>query len=301
MIVRKLTTILLFLLSTLMVLSCGKGTVELDPAQYQAKIAIEGFIFPGQPVSQIYIWRNFRVDANLRQTPLPLPEAIVTITDIESGEVHPLTYNTETFWFQDDEGSLTIDYNKSYRLDVAATIDGQDLQASATTTVPNAGLNIISINHETLNYYQRDNSGNLINFNVMFDRSPATNFYLTTVLALDADVSNFVYDNPFTDSDEQDVIDDFNDFRYEWDWIQDTPLEAGQSNKEIFWFDLWFYSRYEAIVFAADKNYQDFLRTYNEVQEIDGNFHEPVFHIDGDGIGVFGSAVTDTVYFSVTQ
>ena len=38
-----------------------------------------------------------------------------------------------------------------------------------------------------------------------------------------------------------------------------------------------------------------------EVQEIDGNFHEPVFHIDGDGIGVFGSAVTDTVYFSVTQ
>ena len=29
--------------------------------------------------------------------------------------------------------------------------------------------------------------------------------------------------------------------------------------------------------------------------EEDGNFHEPVFSIEGDGIGYFGSAVPDTV------
>ena len=290
-----------FGISFILFFSCGKGTVDIDPEQYQPQIAIEGFLFPHQQVSRIYIWRNFRVNANLQQTPLALPNADVTITDVETGSVFQLEYNPDNAWFQYNGSDLIIDYNKSYRLDVAATIDGQELQASATTTVPDRGLQITGVNYDTLSYYQRDANDDLINFNVMFDRSPGTNFYLTTVLAIDADVSNFVYDNPFTDANEDDVRNDFNDYRYEWEWIQDTPLTPGQSNKEIFWFELWFYSRYEVVIFAADENYQDFLRTYNDVQEIDGNFHEPVFHIDGDGIGVFGSAVTDTVMVTVVQ
>jgi hypothetical protein len=161
--------------------------------------------------------------------------------------------------------------------------------------VPNPGLEIVSLNHDTLSYYQRDTNGNIINFNIGFERSPGTNFYLVTILALDADVNTFVYDNPFTEETPEDVAGDLDDFRYNYGWIQDTPTTPGQSSMEIFWFDLWFYSRYEVILYAADKNYQDFLKTYNEVREIDGNYHEPVFHIEGDGVGVFGSAVIDTV------
>jgi len=37
------------------------------------------------------------------------------------------------------------------------------------------------------------------------------------------------------------------------------------------------------------------------VQEIDGNLHEPAFHIEGDGIGVFGAAVADTAYFEIVR
>jgi hypothetical protein len=51
----------------------------------------------------------------------------------------------------------------------------------------------------------------------------------------------------------------------------------------------------------VDKNYREFLQTYNDVQEEDGNFHEAKFNIEGDGIGVFGSVVTDTVYIEITN
>jgi hypothetical protein len=55
------------------------------------------------------------------------------------------------------------------------------------------------------------------------------------------------------------------------------------------------------VVYAFDKNYKDFLITHDQVQEIDGNFHEPEFHFEGDGIGVFGSAIADTVQITVLR
>jgi hypothetical protein len=37
------------------------------------------------------------------------------------------------------------------------------------------------------------------------------------------------------------------------------------------------------------------------VKEFDGNFHEPVQIFTGDGIGVFASAVRDTVVFNIVR
>ena len=58
---------------------------------------------------------------------------------------------------------------------------------------------------------------------------------------------------------------------------------------------------YRAVVYACDENFRLFLLTYDSVQEFDGNFHEPIMNFTGDGIGVFGSCIADTVYFKVTQ
>jgi hypothetical protein len=55
------------------------------------------------------------------------------------------------------------------------------------------------------------------------------------------------------------------------------------------------------IIYAADRNFRDFQITHELLQSIDGNYHEPAFHIDGDGIGVFGSAAVDTAYFEVLR
>ena len=75
----------------------------------------------------------------------------------------------------------------------------------------------------------------------------------------------------------------------------------GISYSEVEWFCIWFYGRYRLILYAADRNYTDFFLTHRFVQEIDGNLLEPKFHFEGDGIGVFGSAAPDTVYFEVIQ
>ena len=54
-------------------------------------------------------------------------------------------------------------------------------------------------------------------------------------------------------------------------------------------------------MYATDDNYREFVQTYNDVQEDDGNFHEAKFNIDGDGIGVFGSMIADTAYIEVLR
>ena len=289
----------ILLLTALMILGCGEGIVEVDDSQYQPKIAIEGFLFPHQPVERIYITRNFRVDQNLRQTGILLPNADVTLTDLQSGEVYPLTFDQDEYFFRYTGSDLLIEYGHSYRLDVQATIEGSALQAGAVTTVPEAPLAITGVNYESLSYYQRDGDGNVLNFDVEFERVNGIDVYLATLIARDAAVETFIYDNSFEEYDEADVRDDLDDLRYEWDWIQNTPPGPGKSDIPIFWYHLWFYGDYEIVIYAPDRNYQDFLRTYDEVQEIDGNFHEPVFHIEGDGIGVFGSAVSDTVHVRV--
>ncbi|MFQ5584215.1 MAG: hypothetical protein ACE5GL_07255 [Calditrichia bacterium] len=285
----------------LLALSCGEGKISVDPEQYKPKIAIEGILIPHQKVDRIFIWRNFPVDDNLQRMELALSDANVTITDIANDISYTLTYNPDFAFFQYNRPDLVIDYGKNYKLEVSAKIDGENLTASSITTVPEAGMEILSVNFDSLTYRSRDAIGNIINFNLQIERSPGTGFYLATILALDADPATFIYDNPFTDETPEDVASDLDDYRYNYTWIQDTPLTPGTSALELFWFDFWFIGRYEVIVFAADKNYQDFLKTYNDVQEIDGNYHEPVFHIDGDGIGVFGSALVDTVYLNVIQ
>ncbi|MFQ5633366.1 MAG: hypothetical protein ACE5I1_31760, partial [bacterium] len=218
------------------------------------------------------------------------------------GRRFPLIYSHSTFAFN-ELGLLKIASGKSYTLEVKAKIDGVPLEARTTTTVPFPGLRIDTSASllGQMRYRERDANDALKSFKLIFERSPGTNFYALALTALNADTSTFVYDNPFEEFDPHDVLEDLDNFKHRFSWIQDTPLEAGLSNMEIFWFDLWFYSDYQAVIYAGDRNFKDFLTTHDQVQEIDGNFHVPVLHIEGDGIGVFASAVADTVYFTVTR
>jgi hypothetical protein len=150
-------------------------------------------------------------------------------------------------------------------------------------------------------YRDRDENGDLRTFELTIERSPGTDYYITTITAGHAGTDNFVYDNPFTDWEKEDVQAELEDLQYELFSIQDTPEEAGESRIRIYWFDLWFYTEYQIIVYAADENYREFLLTYNMVREEDGNFHEPLFNVEGDGIGVFGSVVADTTRLVVTR
>ena len=281
---------------------CGEGIVEIDQSAYEPKIVIEGFIFPHQPVRNIRLTRNIPLNTEIDVSTVVLSDAQVAIVD-ESGRRYPLSLNPITFAFDDFGTDLEIENGKSYTLEVSAIVDDVALHARATTTVP-AGPVRIDRNAPKLApllYRERDQNGELKRFEIAFERAPGSSFFALALKALNADTTTFIYDNAFEEFTGEDVLEDLDDFRNRFSWIQDQPLAPGQSIMEIFWFDLWFYSDYQAVLYAGDRNFKDFLTTADQVQEIDGNFHEPVLHIEGDGIGVFASATADTVHFAVKK
>ena len=142
-------------------------------------------------------------------------------------------------------------------------------------------------------------------FEIAFRRSPGIDFYVVSVRALEADVATYVYGNPFSDNDEADVAFYFRELVSAFEWGQSLPTDPDQapviSTQKIQWRGLRFYGRYRAIIYAADESFKDFFLTHSTTQELDGNFHAPTFHIEGDGVGVFGAAIADTVFFEVIE
>jgi hypothetical protein len=292
-------------LVVLLASGCGEGKVPVTNNSYEPRIVIEGFLSPGQDVggdNGILLTRNIRFDADLNQLDLLIRDAEARLIDVASGQTYPLVFDETNSQYGYEGDDLEIGYGQTYTLEVRASVDGTELEARATTTVPVEGFRIVEVAPDlTMPYRPLDADGEPVNFKLTIDRSPGTRYYLTTIRPRTFGSDNFVYDNPFADLDPEDVEDDIDDFYYSWDWIQNTPREAGQSTIELFWFFLWFYTDYDIVVYAADSNYSSFLQTFDEVQEEDGNFHEPVFSIEGEGIGVFGSYIKDQVRISVTQ
>jgi hypothetical protein len=286
-----------FVVMLLLLQSCGKPTVSFEEKQFEPNLAIEGYLIPGNKVDKIYVWKNFPAFKNVEN--LAIPHAVVQITDIEEEKIHRLYYNKKFVYFEYLGYDLDIKSGNTYRLDVSAKIGEKTYQSTSSTTVPNKGLKITAISDDSLSYRQRDTNGNLKHFKVDFERSPGMDLYLVTLTALDASTETFIYDNPFSDVDEQDVGDDLLAWQFNYEWLQDLPKTPGSTSFEIYWYLTSFYGKYELIIYAVDKNWGDFLQTYNDVQEPDGNFHEPVFRFAGDGVGVFGSAVTDTINFTI--
>ena len=247
--------------------------------------------------------RNFRLDENLNETPLFLVEADVLLIDEDEAASYPLTLIDPSFekrgfaWL--GETPLDIRAGGTYSLEVRATVEDQELFTRATTTVPVAGFQIVDLSPEHIEYRARDAEGEVIIPEVTIERSPGTTFYLLTAVPLDMSVDTFIYDNPFSDEDPRTI--DLFDFNYEFEWIQNTPTVAGQSKMNLFWWDLWFYGRHEIVVYAADENWAHYLQTFEEVQELDGNFHEPQFEFEGDGIGYFGSAIPNTARLEILR
>ena len=298
---------LLGVLALLAAVGCGEGDFVVSNDSYEPRIVIEGFLQPGPGPHRVQIWRNFPPDADLLGMDLVPDDTRATIIREQGGAEYDLTFHggpalTDNYFEYAGE-DLVIEHGKSYSLDVRATIEGEALHAWATTTVPREGFRIVGVNHPQLVYRPFDEAGQIVNFEFTIDRDPETRLYLATMRPAPgvADPANFVYDNPYTEQDPEDVLEDLADFSYSYDWIQNVPPGPGQSTFELFWFFFWFYGEHEITVYAADHNYQRFLQTFDNVQEDDGNFHEADFAVEGDGIGVFGSVVMDKIRVEVLR
>jgi hypothetical protein len=307
----KIAGILIVLFAV--IISCGEGLVEVQNRSYQLKIAIDGFLVPGRKVERIHIFRNFKLDQDLNDINFfPQNTTAILTDDSNPDQVYPLTLripdilnpeilDLEEFYYEYTGNDLTIEYGKSYTLEVNTTIDGKNLWTRSTTTVPQQGFKINSLNYDSLKFAQEKENGDLQLFEVTLQRSPGVTYYLGTITPLDTTFDSLIKEHLVEEIDEQMYMEDLDSYIFVTTWIQNTPLFSGESIMRLFWFDFYFYSEYEIIVYAVDDNFKDYLQTYNSVQEPDGNFHEANFNFEGDGIGIFGSYIADTTYLHVTQ
>lgn len=303
---KRIVKIIAPALASLLILACGKTSVTIDENTYEPKIVINGFLYPQQPVSKIYIMRNFPIGQTIDKDKIALADAEAWITALPEEKIYKLSFNSDSGYFEYLNNDLIIDFDRSYRLDVMATIDGKQLQAHSITTVPGEGLEIIpelSV-YGNLYYRQRDPvTGQLISPLVAYNQSPNTAFYLLSISALNADFSTYIYENP-VGHDLREMVDNgakIETFQYRARWTRPQEENTCACAIEVNWFDIWFYSPYRLVLYAGDENFYHYYRTHGNVQGMDGNLHEPVFDIEGDGIGVFGSAVTDTLYLNILK
>jgi hypothetical protein len=280
---------------------CGDVPVTVDESQYQPKIVVDGYLIAQQSVEKIRILRNYPLGRKIELNQIVLSDANVTLTDLTSGVGYPLIFNPGVLAFCRPD--LIIQFDRPYRLDVTAVIDNRELTTSSVTRVPAQGLkiNVQESRLAPLKYREKGQDGTVSKFRIAFQRSPDIDSYISSIVAMDATKETFIEENSYgikkQDLDENNSL---NMLKYNGQWTQ-TEMGDGRSEVEVEWFNIWFYGRYRLILYAADGNFTDYFLTNHRVQDIDGNLWEPRFHFAGDGIGVFGAAVVDTVYFEVKR
>jgi len=301
----KLLNIITYITCGLIIIACGKSSISVDESTYEPKIVFNGFLYPGNPVTRIQINRNFPLGQTINKEEIALSDAQVKLTDLSTGRIDTLTYNSDSSWYEYKGDDLKIEYGKSYRLDVNARIDGVDLQANSTTTIPQAGFGIVRDSSVSGNlYYRQENVVlQLIPLLFKYTQSLDAAFYMLSISALDASISSFIYENPMG-QDINDMIErgrTIEDLQYGSRWKRPDSQSSFLSSFEVNWFRIWFYGQYRFVLYAGDQNYYHYFSTHKNVMGMDGNLHEPIFDIEGDGIGVFGSAIADTIYINVLK
>jgi hypothetical protein len=282
---------------------CGQVPVSVDTDQYEPRIVVDGYLFPHQPVKEIRITRNFPLNRKIDLNSIILYNAQVTLFDLPAEKGYPLIFNPGALSFECADTSLCIEYGKSYQVQVQAMVDAKTIDARCTTRIPEKGFQIVDARCvlPPLKYRQRNEDNQLQEFKIVFQRSPDTDSYISSITALDANKETFIEENSY-DIKKQDLEENNLQtyLKYRNQWIR-TRNDEGLSTIEIEWFNIWYYGRYQVILYAADQNFTDYFLSYKQVQDIDGNLWQPRFHFEGEGIGVFGAAIADTVYFEVLR
>lgn len=271
---------------------CGDPDVEITNSTYEPKIAVEAYLFCGETVKNIRLSRNFELNKYQDMKNLFLSPSVNNVVATINGIPLEFDESSKTYF----NNQITVDYWTTYKLEISAVIDGKELHASSVTTTPKKGFEIINKDLGTVKYRQAP-------LKIDFKTSPGTNLYVFSLMADSAGVKNFIFDNPyFPGMSEDDVLDNYNEYRYQYNLISDINSNIiTDYSYNVHGYDTWFYSPYTVTVYAGDKNFLYYLFTASNVMEMDGNFHEPIVIFEGDGVGVFASAIKETVRFNIIR
>jgi hypothetical protein len=272
--------------------ACGNPGVNINNAPYQPKIAVEGYLYCGQTVKDIRLMRNVPIGTPVDAGKLSLTPSGDYVTATINGSA--LSFDPQTQTYYNDQ--MAVEYGKSYKLEVSAKVDGVQLHTTSTTTTPLPGF---AVAEKALGTFRYNSDSIAINFTP----SPGTTDYIFSVVPDSVSTANFIYNNVFTSRlDSSMVAKNINNYKFGGSMLTDiSPQTRSSFSFKVENYFTWFYTSYRVIVYAADKNFANYVLTAPSVQEFDGNFHEPVLIFQGDGIGVFASAIIDTVRFTIRK
>lgn len=266
-------------------ISCGDPKIDITSVAYEPKIVLEGYLFAGETISGIRVMRNFPLNQPIDTSSFILAGAIVKINEVD------LDFDYKTFSFYTNK--IKVDRGRTYNLEVSGVVDGKLLEASAQTTVPADGFELIKKHPGKFKY------GTPIPMDFI-PLSPA-GFYAFSIRPDSASLSNFILDNEFNqDMKPEEIQKNLGEFRLRANVVFNIKPNLQDTIKQpIESYNTWFRSTYKTIIYAGDVNFKEYLLSAPNVKEFDGNFHEPKIILKGDGIGVFASAIRDTAYFEV--
>lgn len=286
----KFMKFIIIVLSAVALYSCGDPAVEIEEVKYEPKITVEGYLYPGETVNKIKLTRNFPLETEIDSANLILTPEKNSVSASING-VQLIFDETNGYYYNNN---LLIENDKTYKLQISAVIEGRQLYAESETTTPKTGFKILNKNLGDIKYVQQ-------RAKLQFNPAEGTGFYAFSIRPQNATLDNFIYNNPYIPNlERKDVEEEFNRYIYQMNLIINVNSSPGEIiDYEVRELNTWFYSDYKVIVYGGDENFKDYLLTVNRVQQPDGNFIEPEFHFLGDGIGIFGSAVKDTVTFNL--
>lgn len=290
--IKKFLKHFLIAAAALIFAECGSPGVNVNDAQYEPKITVEGYLYCGETVNDIKLMRNFPLGAPLDQSTLYLTPSGNNVTVTVNGT--PLFFDPGTNSYYNTD--MKVGYGKTYTLEVYATIDGKNLHTTSATTTPQKGFEVLKKNLGQLKY-------NTTLPYVTFKTSPGTDYYIFSIVPDSASTANFIYANALrSNEDSAKVANDLNDLKFRYGTVNNIDSYTGQTyTYSVQLNQTWFYGSYTLIAYAGDTNFKDYVMTAPSVQEFDGNFHEPIPIFNGDGIGVFASAIRDTVRFTIIK
>lgn len=292
---------LILITSFILLLACGDTSVDIDKSTYQPKIVVNGLLYTGEETQSIEIMRNFPLNTTIIPDEKYISNALVTLRN-QYGEIDTLNYWPRNRCYALVYDPMEIVGGEEYTLYVSAEIDGQELWTRSSTIAPYPGF---SINDQlstsgTITYRKYYVDGKLTDPTVTFNRTAGAEFYGLSAVALNANDSTFIEDNIFGFKPDslQEVIDYAKHISY---WSSPDNSADGSSTIDLPWYLIYFYSTYRLTIYAGDLNFYHFYISHQSVMNMDGNLREPLFHFEGDGIGLFGSAIRDSIFFEVIQ
>ncbi len=279
-------------LLALILAGCGKSGVNVDNAPYIPKIVVEGYLYCGQTVGSIRLMRNFPIGAQVDTNELTLTPSGNDVKVSINGTGLSFDPRTQTYY----TNRITVGYGQTYTLDVSASVAGVQLHTASTTTTPQKGFTVLN---KDMGGFPYDSPS----IAVSFLTSPGTGFYAFSIVPDSAGTGNFIYDNVYRNKlDSSEVAKDLNDLKFRDEIDHNIDSYSGmQYLLPISSSNTWFYGKYTVVGYAGDTNFEDYVLTAPNVQQLDGNFHEPVLIFQGDGIGVFASAIVDTATFTIMK